>query len=103
MTVNATTATKNTRRHAVFDRAAVWDFGILKRMLTVAVLVTMIALPLTCLVSAVDVDHPPRVEATHLEYLRLYVLPHLPYTDDSLFDAWGKYPRAFALCCLIYL
>ncbi len=94
MTANVTITPNNTRRRAVPNRVMTRDLCIIKRALTIAVLIMIVVLPVTSLISIVDVGRPVRVEAIHLEYHHTtYSLPHLPHTTDTLLDGWEKYPR----------
>jgi hypothetical protein len=68
--------------------------GIAKRVLIIAVLVMIVALPVTGSISITDVTRSPRVETVHLNYLEsICSLPHLPHSTDSLLDAWGDHQR----------
>ncbi len=94
MAINATITTNNTRREAVLGRMTVRDRGVLKKALTLAVLVMIAVLPITGLISAADAGHSPHVETPHLDYHKtLYSPPHLPHTTDNLLEGWEKYPR----------
>ncbi len=94
MAINATITPNNTRRHAELSSVTGRDNYILRRALTVTVLLMIVMLPLTGLITAVNVGHPARVDALRLDYHHTtYSLPHLPHTTDNLLDGQEKYPR----------
>ncbi len=94
MTANATITPNYTRRLVVPSRATVRNGRIVRRALTITVLIMLLVMPVTGLISAVDVGHPARIEVIHLDYHHTtYSLPHLPQTTDTLLEGWEKYPR----------